>query len=428
MTAINKNQFAFIDTGKYVSGQATKVFVSMPFPQHKEAVYKEVTLAEPINNGDTFITITEPLDVTLYEWTKLRLVPLVSEIDENAFGVFVFIETPAGETVIPIHPANGTAPAGKVFRLTSYIPVFSAKSVNIDNQSTMFIENNFSDLDIKTALTGVSASGTIEGAFIFGDPGNAIIQNAIKTAKMVQLEVVTSDRKTSDTARVFLSANKQKGVNAFNTISYAWFADRMASENILTRVMESEFGLSVDKTLVGNGDTFTVTFVGDESASYTITGVESADIGGAPLTGTFTASGEQLTFTVVNGDKNFVLSLDNGKASVEVEFILPEHIESFSFSSGSPVETFVWWDFTWTTTNPLVPNNAQIYLVSAFFDSYGDIGTYSAPESSPGFSYSGPEILVGTGRSISGRVIEKDVASFTTNSSASASATLKFVW
>lgn len=237
MTAFNKHQFSFINTGKYLSGQATKIFISMPFPQHQEAPYKDVVLANPVNNGDTFITLTQPIDVNLYEWTKLRALSAGVEPDENAKGVFVFRETPAGSTVIPIHPANGSAPAGTVFRLTSYIPVFSARSVNVDSQDTTMIDNNFSDLEVRLAITGVSSSGTIDGAYIFDDPGHKIIQLAIKTARMVQLEVISSDRKTSDTARVFLSANKQKGVNQFLSMSYAWFADRLASENILTTPM-----------------------------------------------------------------------------------------------------------------------------------------------------------------------------------------------
>lgn len=76
--------------------------------------------------------------------------------------------------------------------------------------------------------------------------------------------------------------------------------------------------LLTDKELVAEGNTFTITFYGEAPTDYVITGVTSADIGGAPLTGTFNNSGEQLTFTTVNGWKLFVIDLTNGKSSVSV--------------------------------------------------------------------------------------------------------------
>jgi hypothetical protein len=80
---------------------------------------------------------------------------------------------------------------------------------------------------------------------------------------------------------------------------------------------------------VNEGQTFTISFstnltgaFGPGSPAYTITGVTSADIGGAPLKG-FIGNGNVLTFNVTadnvtDGRKTFTISLDNGKASKSV--------------------------------------------------------------------------------------------------------------
>ncbi|MEB3203012.1 MAG: hypothetical protein VKK05_09420, partial [Synechococcus sp.] len=105
---------------------------------------------------------------------------------------------------------------------------------------------------------------------------------------------------------------------------------------------ETPYLLIADKELVTEGDTFIVSFYGEAPTDYVITGTESADIGGAPLTGTFTASGEQLTFTAtVTGQKDFVLSLDNGKSSVGVHLVKIVNSLSVAPSTVNQNQSFV---------------------------------------------------------------------------------------
>jgi len=89
------------------------------------------------------------------------------------------------------------------------------------------------------------------------------------------------------------------------------------------------YRLVSDTDIVTEGNTVVVTLdtlnVADNTAvAYTITGIQSADIGGAPLTGTFTTGGlgntVSLTLTAGDGNENetLVMSLDNGASSIEI--------------------------------------------------------------------------------------------------------------
>jgi hypothetical protein len=78
---------------------------------------------------------------------------------------------------------------------------------------------------------------------------------------------------------------------------------------------------STTPSTILEGETITLTFTTNTPSAYpyTISGVTSADIGGAPLTGTFTANGETRTYTVTNdfvteGPETFLITLDNGQA------------------------------------------------------------------------------------------------------------------
>lgn len=114
-----------------------------------------------------------------------------------------------------------------------------------------------------------------------------------------------------------------------------------------------------------------------------------------------------------------------------------EHIESFSFTG--PNKDVIY-NFTFTTTNPAVPNTAEIYLLIGAWDSEGTLGyfdTGEVPSNYVGFRYNptsistshinqfGGPFFVGIGKSVSGTCIE-DEAIFSPDSSCIV--TLKFVY
>ena len=105
-----------------------------------------------------------------------------------------------------------------------------------------------------------------------------------------------------------------------------------ASENIIIVDTSSEiYNLSANKTSVNEGDSFTVALstrgvADDITVPYTITGVSSADIGGALLTSAFSISGGFATATynvsadlsLNEGVETFNLALDNNVDDINV--------------------------------------------------------------------------------------------------------------
>ena len=88
----------------------------------------------------------------------------------------------------------------------------------------------------------------------------------------------------------------------------------------------ASYNLTTNNSNVNEGNNFTITFTTNQPGSfpYTITGVSSADIGGAALTGSI-SNGNQITFTATadnltdgNNPETFVITLNNGLASVSV--------------------------------------------------------------------------------------------------------------
>ena len=85
------------------------------------------------------------------------------------------------------------------------------------------------------------------------------------------------------------------------------------------------YSLTRSAASVNEGGSFSITFNTNQAGSYgyTITGVSSADIGGASLTGTFTYDEESRTYNVTadsttEGAETFTMSLNNGQASSSV--------------------------------------------------------------------------------------------------------------
>ena len=83
--------------------------------------------------------------------------------------------------------------------------------------------------------------------------------------------------------------------------------------------------LSTNVPTIVEGNTFTITFITNRPGvyPYTITGVSSADIGNASLTGSFTSNAETRTYTVsddlvTEGRETFTMALDTGQSFTTV--------------------------------------------------------------------------------------------------------------
>jgi hypothetical protein len=210
------NQFAFLnDTTKYTSGQATKVFVSEPYFPGEAIPSEELELAAAVILGDTDITVTTGCTKKLYEGTRLNF---GTESAPKIF--FVSAETAAAATTIPIEPAEVTAAIGDTCTLEAFIPVFSAKTANADNQTQSFNDQNFSTLEVAMSVSGIQGQGSVAGAFIFGDPGHTVIQSALKAAKLCKIEILDAYGRGGDYAQTYFSVNKARSNNQFNQVTY----------------------------------------------------------------------------------------------------------------------------------------------------------------------------------------------------------------
>lgn len=131
------------------------------------------------------------------------------------------------------------------------------------------------------------------------------------------------------------------------------------SASVVVEISDPTFTLSSDKSVVNEGESFTIT-LGTQGLSdgaqiaYTITGISSSDIDDAALTGDFTINDNaaSITFTVTDDglsdpDETFLLSLDNGFDNISVIFREPTFILSRSLSSVNEGGSF---DITLTTT------------------------------------------------------------------------------
>jgi hypothetical protein len=133
----------------------------------------------------------------------------------------------------------------------------------------------------------------------------------------------------------------------------------------IANVLNPSYALSATPNSLNEGGTFTITLTTTDVANnttvpYTITGVASADIDGASLTGSFTVvnSTASITFTVTadfntEGDETFVLTLNTIGTSVSV--LLIDYTKTRTYSLSTDVTTTVTeggsFIITLTTTN-----------------------------------------------------------------------------
>lgn len=210
------NQFAFLnDTTKYTSGQATKVFVSQPYYPGETIPSITLNLGTAVAVGETSISLSAATGVKLYEGTRLNF-----GTESNPLIVYLAAEAEDTATELTIEPAEIAITTGLTCTLQSYIPVFSAKTANADNQSQSFNDQNFSSLEIAMAVSGIQGQGSVAGAYIYGDPGHEIIQSALKTAKLCRIEILDAFGRGGDWAQSYFSVNKARSNNQFNQVTY----------------------------------------------------------------------------------------------------------------------------------------------------------------------------------------------------------------
>ena len=192
----------------------------------------------------------------------------------------------------------------------------SVASVNEGSSFTITFATNQSG-PFPYTITGVS-TGDINGASLTGTVTNGTVLTYTVTADLL-LE-------GAETFSIALNNGLASTTVLINDTSFPTYS--------LTRSVAS----------VNEGSSFTITFATNMSGSfpYTITGVTSADINGASLTGTVT-NGTVLTYTVtadslLEGAETFSIALNNGLASTTV--LINDTSNSISIISSANVQKF----------------------------------------------------------------------------------------
>lgn len=193
-------------------------------------------------------------------------------------------------------------------------------------------------LETKNVLNGTIIPYQFSGSGIYS---NDFTTSQLSGSLVVQGAVASGETFNGGTARVSLTTVKDNLNEGDETLVLSLTNTRNKDTNydVNTSVVIKDTSRVPTYQLVApaevdEGDSFTVQLKTEDVAvgtvlGYTITGVSSADINGAALTGTFTVGGsydngtatKQFTTTadlLTEGAERFVIALDNGKASTSV--------------------------------------------------------------------------------------------------------------
>ena len=212
--------------------------------------------------------------------------------------------TTEGTEVFQISLDNGQTSTSVTINDTSQTPFYSltrsVASVNEGGSFSVTFSTNQSG-NFGYTITGVSSA----------DIGGASLTGTFTYDGESRTYNVTADSTTEGTETFTMSLNNGQASSSV-TIND-------------TSLTPASYSLTRSTSAVNEGGSFTITFNTNQSGSfgYTISGVSSADIGGASLTGTFTYDGETRTYNVTadsttEGTETFTMSLNNGQASTSV--------------------------------------------------------------------------------------------------------------
>ena len=212
-------------------------------------------------------------------------------------------QTTENQETFSMSLTNNLASVSVVINDTSVSPNYSLtqSETNVnegENFNITFVTNQAGNFAY--TITGVT-SADINGASLTGIITNGDILNY----------VVSADGSTerTETFRIALDNGQASASVTINDTSVT---------------PTPTYSLTRSAAAINEGGTFTITFATNQGGSYpyTITGVSSADIGGASLTGSV-SNGSILTYTVTpdlttEGVETFAIALNNGQASTTV--------------------------------------------------------------------------------------------------------------
>lgn len=188
---------------------------------------------------------------------------------------------------------------------------FSSQTTNVNEGSSASFSISTTNVVNGTTLYWTVANATTSDADFNAASGSFTISG--NTGSFTVLPIADITTEGSETFRVTVRIN-----SIYGTIVLTSDLITIADTSTAT------YSLTSNSYNVNEGGSFTITFATNQPNSflYTISGVSSADIGNAALTGSI-SNGNQITYNVTadsttEGTETFVFSLNNGQASTSI--------------------------------------------------------------------------------------------------------------
>ena len=298
---------------------------------------------EDINDLITSGTFTWSINGTTSDFSAVSGSGTISATSQGSFSVTTLADsTTEGNEAYTITVSYGGSTIltqGLTVVDTSLTPVTinvvrSTTSVNEGNSFTFYATASAAiSGTVSFSLGGTATGGGVDYS-TSGASGTFTFSGSTTSDSVTISTVADSTTEGSETVSCTISGPSVSG-----------FAPSIGTSS--TSVIINDTSLTPSYTLtrsaasVNEGGSFTITFSTNQSGyfAYTITGVTSADINGASLTGSVT-NGTVLTFNVTEdatteGNETFTIALDNNQASTSVTINDTSLDPTYAFSAGS---------------------------------------------------------------------------------------------
>lgn len=231
--------------------------------------------------------------------------PITADLTTEGVETLVMSLTNGGATTSITIADSSTSPAQSLTLTTDKTSVNEGGTFTI----TLTTGNIADGTDIDYEITGVTSEDingvSLTGTFVVGQD-------------MVRNFIVSEDATTEGTEQFQISLSQYPDIIATVTIG----------DTSLSPIVPS-YSLSTSASPANEGSTITITLVTANVAigsilPWTITGIDTADIGGASLTGAFNVgSDESINLTITadattEGTETMTFALDGGQASINI--------------------------------------------------------------------------------------------------------------
>lgn len=289
------------------------------------ATYSVAPNVTSINEGGTLIwTITTEnvVNGTTIYWQQTGTNTAADYNDNLSYGTVVINNNTATITrVVKADAAPYEGPETAGMNLFTYgsggtiVPLASSPTTVTINDTSIIYQNEV--LTISPSLVSYPNSTTLS---ITGGTPNTVFRYSLDNLSY-------SGALTLDANGSYYNPSAGPGeVVGSHTVYVKFDSTQNTRQASWSVVAAATYALTSSVSSVNEGSSFTISFSTNQAGSfaYTISGIESADINGASLTGTV-SNGSVITYNVTadsstEGTQYFTITLNNGQASAYVTF------------------------------------------------------------------------------------------------------------